>query len=264
MDANVIVAIVSAAAGVIVGVAGLVINVLWIGKSFDVLRGSVDTSGRVVSSIDNRLSNLDSALRADIKGSYGSGQRPGQAADQDRNQAGDSALMQNLITPALTSLAEYLDTAYRPDREYIDGTIEERSLGEYDHANLQSALVTWFRNRQGEWKIRAVVEQRIQVRPTRFRVPDATVIDRAQAVEQILTQPPLLVIEVLSPDDTWPRMEERIADYLSFGIPNVWVLDPAARRAWAITPNGRSDTNILQVAGSAIAVSLEELFQELE
>jgi hypothetical protein len=34
------------------------------------------------------------------------------------------------------------------------------------------------------------------------------------------------------------RMEERIADYLSFGIPNVWVLETAMRHAWSITLEG--------------------------
>ena len=32
--------------------------------------------------------------------------------------------------PHLVSLAEYLDTAYSPDREYVDGVVVERHLGE--------------------------------------------------------------------------------------------------------------------------------------
>jgi Uma2 family endonuclease len=168
------------------------------------------------------------------------------------------------MATTLISVAEYLASSYRPDREYIDGNLEERNLGEYDHANLQTAVAVWFRNRRREWNIRVVVEQRMQVRPTRFRVPDVTVVDGTQPVEQVLTQPPLIVIEVLSPEDTWARMEERLGDYLSFGIANVWVLEPGTRRAWTVTREGRELTSILKVAGSPIAVALEELFQELE
>jgi hypothetical protein len=70
---------------------------------------------------------------------------------------------------------------------------------------------------------------------------------------------------VLSPEDTWARMEERIADYLSFGIANVWVLYPKSRRAWTIMPAGRRElTTALEVPGSQIAVPLDELFKELE
>jgi Uma2 family endonuclease len=128
---------------------------------------------------------------------------------------------------------------------------------------LQAALVAWFFTRERKWNIRVLPEQRIQVKATRFRVPDVVVVDRTQPEEQILTQAPLIVIEVLSPQDTWARMEERIGDYLEFGVPNVWVLEPSTRRAWMATGKGYELTTILKVAGTPIAVPLEELFEEL-
>jgi len=56
------------------------------------------------------------------------------------------------------TVEEYLHTAYEPDCDYVDGQIEERNLGEYDHANLQTALAVWLRTRAREWNIRVVVE----------------------------------------------------------------------------------------------------------
>lgn len=41
-----------------------------------------------------------------------------------------------------------------------------------------------------------------------------------------LKQPPELVIEVLSKDTSWTRMEEKVADYHAMGVDLVWVLDP--------------------------------------
>jgi hypothetical protein len=67
-----------------------------------------------------------------------------------------------MSTATLISVDEYLATSYRPDPELLDGQLVERNSGEYDHSNLQSALVTWFRIRAREWGIRAVVEQRVQ------------------------------------------------------------------------------------------------------
>jgi hypothetical protein len=32
-------------------------------------------------------------------------------------------------------LSEYLATTYEPDAEYVDGVIEERPMGEYDHSS---------------------------------------------------------------------------------------------------------------------------------
>ena len=41
-----------------------------------------------------------------------------------------------------------------------------------------------------------------------------------------LQQPPELVIEVLSKDTSWTKMEEKVADYHAMGVDLVWVLDP--------------------------------------
>ena len=41
-----------------------------------------------------------------------------------------------------------------------------------------------------------------------------------------LKQPPELVIEVLSKDTSWEKMEEKVADYHAMEVDLVWVLDP--------------------------------------
>jgi Uma2 family endonuclease len=53
--------------------------------------------------------------------------------------------------------------------------------------------------------------------------------------EQILTRPPFICIEVLSPEDRWPRVQQRIDDYLAMGVPYVWVLDPGTKTAYSAT-----------------------------
>jgi len=40
----------------------------------------------------------------------------------------------------LISANEYLTATYRPDREWIDGGLLERNVGEYEHSRLQLAL----------------------------------------------------------------------------------------------------------------------------
>src|SRR5580700_8732956 len=74
----------------------------------------------------------------------------------------------------------YLRSSYEPDAEYVDGQIEERPMGEYDHSAWQEAICFWFRQHAQDWNVRVRPELRIQVAATRFRVPDVTVLDRAQ------------------------------------------------------------------------------------
>ena len=86
------------------------------------------------------------------------------------------------------SVEQYLNTTYRPDVDYVDGEIEERNLGEFDHADLQSEMITMLRNRQQEWSIRVVGENRVRVSPTRIRIPDVCVLDAAHPRERIIIQ----------------------------------------------------------------------------
>ena len=74
------------------------------------------------------------------------------------------------------SVSEYLATSYRPGREFLDGKLLERNAGEWDHSRLQMLLSRYLSNREKQWGIIVVPEQRVQVKATRFRVPDITVI----------------------------------------------------------------------------------------
>ena len=77
-----------------------------------------------------------------------------------------------MATAAQIPVSEYLDTTYRPDREYIDGELRERNAGKWDHARIQALLAAWFVNHESEWDIVSSTEQRTQVSPSRIRIPD--------------------------------------------------------------------------------------------
>lgn len=114
-----------------------------------------------------------------------------------------------------------------PDAEYVDGKIEERPMGEYDHADWQGAIRDWFRRHAEEWNLRVQTELRVQVSKDNYRVPNVTVMSRNNPKEQIVTLPPIAVFEVLSPDDRISRMMRKLADYSAMGIAQIWVVDPA-------------------------------------
>jgi Uma2 family endonuclease len=134
----------------------------------------------------------------------------------------------------LISVEEYLATSYRPDCDYVDGRIEERNLGEFDHSRWQTAIAAYFESRQKQLGITVFVEQCVQVSPTRFRIPDICVII-GDTSEQIFRTPPFLCIEILSPEDRMSRVEQRIDDYLAMGVKYVWVMDPSNRHVYIAT-----------------------------
>jgi Uma2 family endonuclease len=130
---------------------------------------------------------------------------------------------------------EYLHTPYSPDCDYVDGVIVERNAGEKSHAKAQRAVLFYFYERRNEWNVFAIQELRIQVSPSRYRVPDVCVVLGPEPAEEILATPPFLCVEILSPEDRLSRTQEKIDDYLRFGVPCVWLIDPYQGRAWTYT-----------------------------
>jgi Uma2 family endonuclease len=150
-----------------------------------------------------------------------------------------------MATLTQTSLAEYLGATYRPDCEYIDGEIRERNVGKWQHARLQWLLAGWFMNHELEWNVTGSTEQRTQVSATRVLIADVAVL-RPGPQPDILTEPPLLVIEILSPDDTYSDLQERCQDYRAMGVENIWIVER------------------LEVPATAIYVNLNDLFRQID
>ncbi len=167
---------------------------------------------------------------------------------------------------ALISVEEYLHTTYDPDCDYVDGEVLERNWGERDHSTLQRELILFLCDRRKMWNIFVLLEQRIQVSPTRFRVPDICIYAGEGPREQIFRTPPFICIEILSPEDRWERMQKKIDDYLRFGVPYVWVINPPDQRAWAYTKDGSVEVRdgVLRTENPSLAVPLTEIFEQTQ
>ena len=56
--------------------------------------------------------------------------------------------------------------------------------------------------------------------------------------DPVTITPPLLCVEILSPEDRLPRVAARMQDFLTMGVLNIWVIDPAQRLAYTYTAAG--------------------------
>jgi len=162
-----------------------------------------------------------------------------------------------------TTIEEYLNTSYHPEREFVDGQIVERNVGENTHSRIQAALIVFFHSRSKLWGIEVYPGVRVQISPTRIRVPDVTVIYRSQEQGEIFTAPPHLCIEVLSPQDKVDYMFEKIDDYLNFGVPYVWIINPRLRKGYIATKAGmvEAESGVLTTSDPDIRVPVSEIFE---
>jgi Uma2 family endonuclease len=112
--------------------------------------------------------------------------------------------------------------------EYVDGELVERHVGERKHSRLQTLTVGVLLPLERSRRFHVFTEQRLRVmgRKHRYRIPDICVMALPYRAEPVLSTPPHLIIEVLSPDDETADTLARVADYLRFGVSHIWIADP--------------------------------------
>ncbi|HEY2859217.1 MAG TPA: Uma2 family endonuclease [Terracidiphilus sp.] len=168
-------------------------------------------------------------------------------------------------TTAFVPVDEYLHGSFEPDAEYIEGQIEGRNVGENDHSAWQKAIVFWFELQAKEKQIRVRPELRVQVATDCFLVPDVTLLDRNRPVEQIVTHPPVAVIEVLSPADSLKRVMAKCGRYEQMGIQTILVVDPDGPQyrytAGRLEP---LEKRAFDIPGSAARFDLDEIEKLLD
>jgi Uma2 family endonuclease len=170
------------------------------------------------------------------------------------------------IADSLVPLEEYLSTCYEPDCEYDDGLIVERNGCEFDHSFLQIILGTIFTVNTEAWGVFGLTEQRIRIAPRKYRIPDICVLRLDAPADDILAEPPLIAIEILSPEDRMARIAAKAVEYRAFGIEHVWVVDPRQRKVFLGTEEGLTEIadGVLRLEGTPIEVRAGELFSKLD
>ena len=95
-----------------------------------------------------------------------------------------------------------------------------------------------------------------------YLIPD--VIASPEIQSPYPTEPVLLCVEILSPEDRVGAMLAKCEQYHAWGVPFCWVIDPEKQTAWQYHSGGEPEhveRNGALTAGELI-VSLDELFKE--
>ncbi len=105
----------------------------------------------------------------------------------------------------------------------------------------------------------------MEVRPGRYRVPDIAIIPIDRERTPILTEPPLIVIEIMSPADRAADLQDRCLEYIHMGVKKLWVFDLVKRRTWDVDAqawHAVDSANDQAVLGlGAIRLSPKEIFE---
>ncbi len=169
-----------------------------------------------------------------------------------------------MATSTTVPLEEYLSTKYEPDREWIDGELRARGAPDEFHSAIQQFFLEYFGRMKRELGVRVRPELRLHVSKRRYRVPDVQLLPTSAKFQPIPDTPPVLCIEVLSPDDRPGELKEKIADYLAMSVGAIWIVDPRRRRLSTADAQGMHAVKGFAVPNSEIWISAEEIFTELD
>ena len=115
--------------------------------------------------------------------------------------------------------------------------------------------------------MRSITELRVQVSASRFRIPDVCVVAASDPIAGILRKPPLLCVDVLSPEDRLQRIVTRAQDYQRMGVPHIWIIDPATREAWTMDANGGALPMLedaFTIPGTLVRLTIADIFEEID
>lgn len=162
---------------------------------------------------------------------------------------------------------EYLRTSYEPDMEYVDGELVERHVGEHSHSRLQILTVGALAPLERSQRFHLFIGLRLKVLATkhRYRIPDVCVMALPYHSEPVLTTPPHLIVEIRSLEDETADVLAKVADYLRFGVPHIWIADPYKRTVQEADRDGIRYCNDLVLETPLVGrLNFKDLFARLD
>ena len=138
-----------------------------------------------------------------------------------------------MATGTRVSLDDYLRMHFEGECELVDGELRPKPTAAKDHSRVQgrvySALLRYEQAGDGD----ALVELSLRLGGT-ILIPDIAFTRRDQIPDQynVFDTPPLLCVEVISPSQSFGELYNKCLDYLHWGVPHCWIIDPVKRTAW--------------------------------
>ena len=133
----------------------------------------------------------------------------------------------------LLSAEEYYATCRLKHTELINGKVVELSPPGFDHGEIAGNIYVALKNfLRGKSLGRVSVEGgfRFQRKPAIVRAPDVSFVETARlqglTTRGFIDGAPTLAVEVVSPGDLWPQIEEKVQLYLDKGTRVVWIVEP--------------------------------------
>jgi Uma2 family endonuclease len=99
----------------------------------------------------------------------------------------------------------------------------------------------------------------MRLRAGRFLIPDVAVFYPREP-DLVPDNPPLIAIEILSPDDRLTEVREKLEEYRTCGVRHVWLVDPHSRRLYSCDA-GLQEVSSFAVGEVDLEVKADQVFE---
>jgi Uma2 family endonuclease len=156
-----------------------------------------------------------------------------------------------MATKELLTPQQYLSTHFEREPEYVHGELVEKTLPNDTHSRIQQRLSVLL-DRTGHCR----PALRMRLAEDAFRIPDFAVFAH-EPESEVPDSPPLLIIEIASPDDKMHDLLEKFEDYRAWGVPHIWMVEPELKKLY-VYDRGLKEMNQMELGDFAITPA--ELF----
>jgi Uma2 family endonuclease len=167
-----------------------------------------------------------------------------------------------MATASKITVEEYLTRDFEPSRELISGELREKPIGTREHMRVEKLLTRLLERFEKRGLGQVLAELSVR-RGDDVRIPDLVFYPMsAQFEDDILVDPPLLCVEILSPSQRPSELFAKCEIYHSWEVPYCWVIDPASKSAWEYHRGSpvRLASNDGWLSAGEIGVTPAELF----
>lgn len=167
-----------------------------------------------------------------------------------------------MATQVLISPEEYLKMPFEgPGFEYIEGQLVERPMPTFLHCKMQALLCMLFAELVKKFGIQVASEMRHPLAVNRrYRVSDVAVYSAQQdPFVAYPAAPPIVAIEILSPEDRMSEVLQKCTEYQTWGVPHIWLIDPENKKLYIYDATGLHPAQSLPLPQYDFAITLADL-----
>ncbi|GAB3498022.1 Uma2 family endonuclease [Nocardiopsis coralliicola] len=123
--------------------------------------------------------------------------------------------------------------------ELADGRLDVSPAPVFLHTLIDSRLTAYLAlaassAAPGEYTVLSGPGVSLNAERTRHRIPDLAVIRQKDSESPYLTRPPLLAVEIVSPESVFRDNHTKFREYAEFGIESYWIVNPSAEKTGII------------------------------